>query len=207
MTSTIRTLPRSRGERGVVMRRVFARTGGPGSGDEDGNRAVGEHGAADTPEQECAGLTKAARAHDDEIVLACLDSLENGLGCRTAANDGRDGHVLGHERLGALDHLLRLALQIVLGRNWHEAGPRHTARGDGDADQRQPRAFGAGDINCLLQRSRGRLGSVDGHEDAVEHRCLLPSSLSRLLAALPPPCCSPASERRAPRRSDGQGSG
>jgi len=103
---------------------------------------VGEHCAADATEKERPCDAQSPRPHDDQVVLAGLGPLQNRLGCRAAADDGGDAHVIRHPCLRTLDDRRRLALELLLPRIEDVIRAYDLdARRNGDADQRQTGTF------------------------------------------------------------------
>src|SRR3984885_10168368 len=162
------TFPRRAIGRGLLARGAR----GVGVDDEYGNRAVVERVVTDASEQRGGQRAAAARAHDEEVVVAGFHGAGQRGPDRPAADDGGHGHVGGHALDGALDDLDRLTLEL---QHAHGGGVGADRGGgpdrwlaDGGQD-RDPAVAGVRDVNRFVEGSLCVIRAVDADEDVPEH--------------------------------------
>ena len=147
---------------------------GFGVDDEDGDGGVVQDVVADAAQQRGADGTSAARAHDDEVVVAVLDLAQQRDPDGLLGQHRRDRQVIGNLVARFAEHrfglIVRARDQLVDRCAGHEpTGACHARqRGhDGEAG-----VLALGQVDRLRERLIGVRGAIDGDEDAVEHDAL-----------------------------------
>ena len=147
---------------------------GFGVDDEDGDGGVVQDVVADAAQQGGADGTSPARAHDDEVVVAVRDLVDQRDPDGLLGQHRRHGQVIGDPVARVTQHRFGLSMracdQLADRRAGHEAAGARDARQrghDGEAG-----VLALGEVDRLRERLIGLRGAIDGDQDVVKHDAL-----------------------------------